>query len=110
NQSDDGTAEHVRASHPWVTLVEAGANLGFGRGCNLGLARARGEHVRFLNPDAALGESELARLVAFLDAHPRAAIVGPAIRNSDGSLQRTLPFPTPGRVALGRFGEGARVI
>jgi GT2 family glycosyltransferase len=105
NKSDDGTAEHVRARHSWASLIEAGGNLGFGRGCNLGLARARSDYVLLLNPDAVLGESELARLVAFLDAHPRAAIVGPAIRNSDGTLQRTLPFPTPGRIARGRYGE-----
>jgi GT2 family glycosyltransferase len=52
NDSDDGTADSVRELAPGARVIEAGANLGFGAGCNLGAREARGELLVFLNPDA----------------------------------------------------------
>jgi GT2 family glycosyltransferase len=51
--------------------------------------------VCLLNSDAWFVDDGLDRLVAFADAHPEAAIVGPRLRNPDGSLQRSVRgFPT----------------
>jgi GT2 family glycosyltransferase len=36
NGSTDGTPDAVRELAPEATLIEAGANLGFGAGCNRG--------------------------------------------------------------------------
>jgi N-acetylglucosaminyl-diphospho-decaprenol L-rhamnosyltransferase len=42
--------------------------------------------------------------LAFADAHPRAGLVGPRLRNPDGSLQRSVRgFPTPWRLATEYF-------
>jgi GT2 family glycosyltransferase len=51
NGSTDGSAELVRTSHPDVTLLLAGENLGFAEGCNRGIERSRGEWVCMLNND-----------------------------------------------------------
>jgi N-acetylglucosaminyl-diphospho-decaprenol L-rhamnosyltransferase len=57
-----------------------------------------------LNADAWLEADALARLVAFADAHPRAAIVGPRLLNPDGTLQRSVRgFPTLWRLATEYF-------
>jgi GT2 family glycosyltransferase len=53
NDSPDGTAGAVRESAPRARVIESGANLGFPAACNLGAARATGELLVFLNPDAA---------------------------------------------------------
>ena len=59
-----------------------------------------GRYVLLLNSDAWLDEGALDTLVAFADAHPRAAVVGPRLRNPDGSLQRSVRgFPTLWRLA-----------
>jgi GT2 family glycosyltransferase len=52
NASGDATAEAVRELAPGATVIEAGANLGFGEGCNRGAAAASGDLLCFLNPDA----------------------------------------------------------
>ncbi len=45
-------------------------------------------------------EGALDALVAFADAQPRAAVVGPRLRNTDGTLQRSVRgFPTLWRIA-----------
>jgi predicted ATP-grasp superfamily ATP-dependent carboligase/GT2 family glycosyltransferase len=105
NASDDGSADFVRARYPWVRLVESPVNLGFARGCNRGLEEARTPYVLFLNPDAAIDRRNLARLVAFLDAHPRAGLVSSAIQNDDGSFQAVRPLPTPWRILASQLGR-----
>lgn len=53
NDSSDGTAEAVAALAPAAKVVRTGRNGGFAAGCNEGAARATGELLVVLNPDAA---------------------------------------------------------
>jgi len=112
NASTDGTAALLRDHHPWVELIENPDNRGFGRANNQGLARAQGEFILFLNPDAVIGTGPLRRLVRFLQQHPEAAFVGPALENAGGTPYRPQRFPTPRRLlaaALGRPDPGYSV-
>ena len=49
-----------------VTVVRPGHNTGFAGGCNLGARHARGEYLAFVNGDAVVEPTALARLVAGL--------------------------------------------
>jgi len=112
NASDDGTADHVAAAHPWVTLVRSPENAGFGRGCNLGFERVRSPYLLLLNPDASIAPDAVEELVRFLEARPGVGIVGPAIVEANGALQVTGPLPSPRGLltrALGREGERRRI-
>jgi GT2 family glycosyltransferase len=92
--STDGTLELVRERFPEVRIVEQ-ENLGFGGGNNRGLRETDAPFVCLLNSDAWFVGDGLERLVAVAEAHPRAALVGPRLRNVDGSLQRSVRgFPT----------------
>src|ERR1700680_2070945 len=54
NDSADGSAAAVRSGFPEATVIEAGANLGFTGGNNLGIRRALDEgadYVYLLNND-----------------------------------------------------------
>ena len=95
--SSDGSVAAARAAG--ARVVEQG-NLGLAAGWNRGLRETESRYVLILNADAWLVGDALERLVAFADAHPRAAVVGPRLLNPDGTLQRSVRgFPTLWRLA-----------
>jgi N-acetylglucosaminyl-diphospho-decaprenol L-rhamnosyltransferase len=97
NASHDGSAAMVRASFPEVTLVEAGANLGFSAGNNLALRhlQTQARHLMLLNPDTEVLADAIPHLVRHLDNHPDAVAAGPQLRFADGSIQPSRRrFPT----------------
>ena len=82
-------------AHEDAVLVAHTRNGGFAAGNNAGFAAlrafeaergARFGFVFLLNPDAWPEEDAAERLVAFARAHPRAGVVGPAIRSEDGAV------------------------
>lgn len=103
NGSSDGTVAFVRGRFPEVAVVEQ-ENRGLAAGWNVGVEHTSGRYVLLLNSDAWLHDGALDELVAFADAHPEAAVVGPRLRNPDGSLQRSVRgFPTLWRLATEYF-------
>ena len=97
--STDGTLELVRERFPDALLLEA-ENRGLAAGWNAGFRVASGRYVLLLNADAWVVGDSVTRLVEFADRHPEAAVVGPRLRNVDGSLQRSVRgFPTLWRLA-----------
>jgi GT2 family glycosyltransferase len=97
--STDGTVELVRERFPGALLLER-ENRGLAAGWNAAMEAAGGRYFLFLNADAWVVGDAVERLVAFADASPDAAYVGPLLRNPDGSLQRSVRgFPTLWRLA-----------
>lgn len=84
NGSRDGTTEMVKRLLPQARLVEAGANLGFGRANNLGLEQVRTSYALLLNPDCLLAPGALEELLAAAERYPDAAIVGPKLFDAPG--------------------------
>src|SRR5512135_589839 len=62
NGSSDGSADYVRRRFPGVNVIEAGANLGFAGGNNLGVRHAGGDLVVLLNNDTIVQPGWLAGL------------------------------------------------
>jgi GT2 family glycosyltransferase len=111
NASDDGTADHVRASHPGVRVIDMGANTGFAAANNRACAASSGRHVVLLNGDAVASDGALDALVDFLDAHPTAGVVAPRLLNPDGTDQGTArAFPTPAAAVWGRRSPLTRLL
>jgi hypothetical protein len=93
--SQDHTIERTAAEFPHVRLLAQRENVGFTRGCNIGMSAANGRHILLLNPDTEIIADALECMVAYLDAQPNVGIVGPYTLNTDGSLQSTRRrFPT----------------
>ena len=103
NGSTDGTLELVRERFPDVRLLQS-ENRGLGAAWNLGIRETESRYLLLLNSDAWLVGDALARLVAFADRRPEAALLGPRLLNPDGSLQRSVRgFPTLWRLATEYF-------
>jgi hypothetical protein len=103
NGSTDGTVELVRERYPHVKLIEQ-SNVGLAAGWSRGIESAAGRFVMLLNADAWIVGDAVVQLAAFADEHPQAAMVGPKLLNTDGSLQRSVRgFPTLWRLATEYF-------
>lgn len=95
NVSTDGTVEMLREVFSDVTRVVNEENRGFTGGNNDGLDQARGQYLLLLNPDTEVLGDALPRLVAYMGQHPDVGMVGPQLRNPDGSVQSSRRrFPT----------------
>ena len=96
NGSTDGSLEMLRDEFPAAVVLVDRSNPGYGSAANAAIERCRSDYVLLLNSDTVLNPGTLETLRRYLDAHPRAAIAAPRLRNPDGSLQRSLhQFPTP---------------
>lgn len=76
----------IVAEHGWE-LVEPAVNVGFGAGCNLGVARARelgASTMLLVNPDLCLTPGDVELLVERVRAEGD-ALVAPQVRRPDGS-------------------------
>ena len=113
--STDGTVQLVRERYPAVQLIEQD-NKGMGGGNNAGMRLARGRYFFLLNSDAWVVGDSLGRLVRFADEHPKAAVIGPKLLNTDGTLQRSVRGePTLWRLAteylfIRKLAPGSRLL
>jgi N-acetylglucosaminyl-diphospho-decaprenol L-rhamnosyltransferase len=88
NGSTDGSPEEALANHPNTRLVRTGSNLGYGTAVNRAVAEItpESEFVVVANPDVQWGPGSIDALLAAAARWPRAAALGPLIREPDGSV------------------------
>jgi GT2 family glycosyltransferase len=106
NDSQDGSLEALRRAAveegfgDRVEVIPSEYNGGFGYGNNFAIRRALAsadppEYVYLLNSDAFPSEHALAKLVAYMDEHPKVGIAGSFIHGLDGRPHETaFRFPT----------------
>jgi len=110
NASEDGSTAAVRERFPHVRLLGQEVRAGFGANHNTVIRATSGRYVYVLNEDTTADDWAFDRLVAYLDANPRVAVLGPRIVYPDGRLQDSAwRFPTPlvsalGLVTIGKLG------
>jgi N-acetylglucosaminyl-diphospho-decaprenol L-rhamnosyltransferase len=94
NGSTDGTPQAAAQRYPEARLLATGANLGYGAAVNRAVAelaadgkdRAADEFVIVANPDVQWGPGSIDALIEAAARWPRAASLGPLIREPDGSV------------------------
>ncbi|MDE6378962.1 MAG: glycosyltransferase family 2 protein [Muribaculaceae bacterium] len=89
NDSSDDSVKMLRKDFPEVILIESGANIGFGRANNLGMAHAKGEYLFLLNSDTILTNNAVREFflkAEFLRENGRKiGVLGCILRNRDMS-------------------------
>jgi len=76
NNSNDGSEEIISNYFPNVHYIQSGSNLGFGKANNLGLKKALGRNVFFLNSDTLLMNNAINILSEYLDNHDKVGLCG----------------------------------
>jgi GT2 family glycosyltransferase len=79
NGSSDESVSCIRSRFPGVELLEAGSNLGFAGGCNIGIrhALARGaEYIWLINNDTKADPHALTEMVETAQSDPKIGVVG----------------------------------
>jgi len=106
NGSTDDSLDLLQAQmdDPRLHVIRNEANLGFAKGSNIALTKAKGEFLLFLNPDCTIAPDTIARMIEHSRMMPEAGMLGCLIRNDDGSEQAGARrrVPTPWR-AMVRF-------
>lgn len=114
NSTDDELEEIIMEKFPAAKYVPAPKNLGYAAGNNLGIRQASGSYILILNPDVAVTEGAIEKMVDFLELNPRVAIAGPKLVHPDRAMQfscyhfPTWDMPLYRRTWLGKFSFGQR--
>lgn len=97
NDSSDGSQEMVVDEFPWVRLIKSGKNLGFAGGNNLGLKKAQGEYLLFLNSDTEIKSEALIKMMKFMKENPKTGASTPKTMLFSGGMDQDCHrgFPTP---------------
>ena len=95
NESDSAALEEFSTRYPWVTFVANSDNSGFGFGCNLGVAKATGTQLLFMNPDVVASQASLRQLMRVKENHDDIAILAPRQVSGTGKPQKVFDdFPS----------------
>jgi N-acetylglucosaminyl-diphospho-decaprenol L-rhamnosyltransferase len=84
NASNDAS-QTIVAKHSSVEWLQTGANLGFGRAANRGVAATNAPYVLILNPDTQLDPNAIGEMAAVVNTNEKVGVVGPQVLNADGS-------------------------
>src|SRR5215831_809242 len=76
NASSDGSPDVVTKEFPHVRLIQTGANLGFAKANNIGIAASTGRYLALVNSDVKVLNDCITRLVDYCEEHPEAGLVG----------------------------------
>ena len=64
-------------------------NVGFAKGVNLGIKKAKGGYILLLNSDTLVKKGSLDKLLEFAKSRSDAGVIGARLLNKDGSLQES---------------------
>jgi len=94
NESSPGEFDAFAARFPWAIFIANPDNSGFGCGCNIGVAKASGEQLLFMNPDVIATPTEIQKLMQIKEQHD-IGIVAPKQVSAAGKAQKVFDdFPS----------------
>lgn len=97
NCSADNSIDYLQPKFPAVQFIANKENLGFARGCNIGLKLAQGTFILFLNPDTFVPEDCFQKCISFLESHADAGALGIKMLDGKGKFlkESKRAFPSP---------------
>lgn len=95
NASNDDTLEIIKQEKLPIrnfVLIENKENLGFAKGNNQGIEKAKGKYILLLNSDTVILNGALQKMTKWMDEHPEAGVATCRLLNCDKTLQPTGGF------------------
>ncbi len=85
----DHIKEAMAERFPQAKYIDAGGNIGFGKGNNMGFKDTEARYYFALNPDMLIPKNKnvIGSLIKFMDENRKIACIGPKLLNLDGTLQ-----------------------
>jgi GT2 family glycosyltransferase len=91
NASTDGSIEFVESKFPKIKIIKNKQNLGFSKGNNIGISKAKGEFILLMNNDTWVEKNFLDKLIIFYKENSY-DVVAPREAAYDGEKQK--PYVT----------------
>lgn len=101
NGSAPGELDALTAIRPEVTVLRPGANLGYSRAANLGIAATTAPIIAVVNPDAMVEAGAGAVMATRFARDEQVGVIGPMISNPDGTLYPSARTAPGSGVAVG---------
>lgn len=97
NASLDATAQIIEKEFAKVIFIQNKENYGFSKANNIGVKKATGEYILFLNPDTIVNKESIEIIIEFMDSHKDAGVATCRINLPDGNLDDACHrgFPNP---------------
>lgn len=100
NASVDGTVEeisNIKFPISNIKFIQNKENLGFSKANNIGVGKATGKYILFLNSDTVVHKDTIKTMVEFMDAHTDAGAATCKVQLPNGELDDASHrgFPTP---------------
>jgi len=97
NASTDGSCEMIKERFPEVYLIENSENVGFPKGNNIGVEKAKGDYICILNPDTVVAEDTFTKILQFAEKQNELGIIGCKMIDGSGLFlpesKRGVPTP-----------------
>lgn len=77
NKSSDETATMIQAEYPEVKVIETERNMFAAKGRNLGIRKAKGEYLLFIDDDNEIDSKMIDELVSLFNSDTRIGLAGP---------------------------------
>lgn len=97
NNSADDLTVMAKEELNNVTLIQNKENLGFAKANNIGIRKARGRYLLFLNPDTKVTKNAIKAVLNYMEENKDVGVASPRVELANGELDEGCHrgFPTP---------------
>lgn len=97
NNSNDESCKMIKDRFPEIYLIENNENVGFPKGNNIGVEKAKGDYICILNPDTIVAEDTFTKILQFAEKQTNLGIIGCKMIDGSGAFlpesKRGVPTP-----------------
>lgn len=90
NCSMDDSEKQITSQFPNIIWINNSENSGFGRANNIGVKKAKGEYLLFLNSDMLVLKNTINTCLDYIKSNSNIGVLGCKLLNEDGTLQKSI--------------------